>query len=73
MHALTTPPPIISGADFDTGLCTCLDGWASSDGDGGTGDRGDCGYHYEFCTDTTHDVPTLDETFAQLLQQASKS
>lgn len=52
--------------DFDTGLCTCLDGWASSDGDGGTGDRGDCGYHHEFCTDKTQVRLTLAETFAML-------
>ncbi|CAB1097259.1 unnamed protein product [Ectocarpus sp. CCAP 1310/34] len=52
--------------DFDTGLCTCLDGWASSDGNGSTGDRGDCGYHHEFCTDETQVKLTVDETFALL-------
>ncbi|CAM9386537.1 unnamed protein product [Pylaiella littoralis] len=57
--------------DFETGLCTCLDGWASSDGDGSTGDRGDCGYRYEFCTDETQVQLTLVETFALLQAGAS--
>ncbi|CAM9905601.1 unnamed protein product, partial [Discosporangium mesarthrocarpum] len=39
--------------DYSTGLCSCLDGWASSDGDGSTGSRGDCGYHNSYCTDNT--------------------
>ena len=53
-------------ADFSTGQCTCLDGWASSDGDAGTGDRGDCGFRNEFCTDKTHAEQTADEVFELL-------
>ena len=53
--------------DFSTGVCACRDGWASSDGNGGPGDRGDCGYRYEFCTDGTQEAPSVDEAFALLL------
>lgn len=63
--------PHRSETDFETGLCTCLDGWASSDGNASTGDRGDCGYHYEFCTDETQVQLTLVETFALLQAAAS--
>ena len=28
----------------DTGTCACFPGYGSSDGQGGPGDRGDCGY-----------------------------
>ena len=30
--------------DSTTGLCTCFNGYSSSDGNGGQGNRGDCGY-----------------------------
>lgn len=30
--------------DFTTGICTCFKGYAQSDGKGGRGIRGDCGY-----------------------------
>jgi hypothetical protein len=30
--------------DYDTGTCSCFDSWASSDGYGSSGTRGDCGY-----------------------------
>jgi hypothetical protein len=32
--------------DHSTGICTCFTGFASSDGNGGQGTRGDCGYQY---------------------------
>ena len=54
-------------ADFGTGQCTCLDGWASSNGDGGMGDRGDCGFRNEFCTDKTHEDQTREEIYDLLL------
>jgi len=31
----------------DIGMCTCIDGYKSSDGNGNEGHRGDCGYKYE--------------------------
>jgi len=34
--------------NHDTGTCTCLDGYASSDGNGNLGTRGDCGAFYEW-------------------------
>jgi len=30
--------------DHMTGLCKCVSGWGSSNGMGGLGERGDCGY-----------------------------
>ncbi|GLE07375.1 hypothetical protein PINS_up017537 [Pythium insidiosum] len=33
--------------DFSTGLCSCDKGWASSNGKGGPGPIGDCGYRLE--------------------------
>jgi hypothetical protein len=32
--------------DYNTGKCDCFDGFISSDGRGGDGSRGDCGYRY---------------------------
>ena len=34
--------------DTDVGICTCFTGFASSDGKGGAGSRGDCGYYEDF-------------------------
>lgn len=36
--------------DFRTGECHCFMSWASSDGKGNIGDRGDCGYRNQFNT-----------------------
>ena len=30
--------------DTSSGLCQCVEGFSGSDGDGGVGDRRDCGY-----------------------------
>lgn len=36
--------------DFTTGTCHCFQNWASSDGHGGVGKRGDCGYRNQVNT-----------------------
>ena len=40
--------------DFRTGECHCFTNWASSDGKGNIGDRGDCGYRNQFNTNGGH-------------------
>lgn len=69
MRSFVRVPPLLLllVTDFGAGECTCLDGWGSSDGDGGTGDRGDCGFRNEFCTDQTHNAQTREETYELLL------
>lgn len=32
--------------NYNTGICECFTGYASSDGDGNEGTKGDCGYQY---------------------------
>ena len=40
---------IYSGhCDTDKGICTCFTGFASSNGKGNAGSRGDCGYNENF-------------------------
>ena len=44
---------IISLLDRTTGTCTCVNGYSSSDGNGGIGRRPDCGYMTELSGTTT--------------------
>lgn len=48
-HTGTTEYVECSGrgtCDYLTGVCRCLPGWQSSDGQGNAGTRGDCGHRY---------------------------
>lgn len=36
--------------DFETGTCHCFLNWASSDGKGNVGNRGDCGWRNQINT-----------------------
>jgi hypothetical protein len=44
--------------DYDTGVCTCFEGFRSSDGNGGNGTIGDCGYRYQPEAEYTYDGVT---------------
>jgi len=45
-HGICDTNPILGSTAVRTGrgICKCEPGWRSSDGNGGTGSRGDCGY-----------------------------
>ncbi len=59
-----SPPHVSKGlCNRSTGKCACFKGWSSSDGAGGIGDRGDCGYRVNGTTKLNsalglHDNPT---------------